>query len=202
MCRLVLPGVRTCSPLEEGIPHAWMGELVVPLLGRRWRGRVQTTVRGGEPPRPPLTTGVSDAGCKAGPRVPTKPDENQQQCSQPTKPRALQFRFISVCVGGGRGGFRTSATAKPELDRRFGNQIKFEAAAERDPPRPLHPAPPQKASRDTAEPGSAVCTSPLPSPCAEVRRGPLGAASRAQDRPLWRGLGVKVKCSGALRTPA
>ena len=28
-CRLVLPGVRTCPPFEEGILHLWMGGLVV-----------------------------------------------------------------------------------------------------------------------------------------------------------------------------
>ena len=27
--RLVLPGVRTCSPSEEGVLHAWTGGLVV-----------------------------------------------------------------------------------------------------------------------------------------------------------------------------
>ena len=31
--RLVLPGVRPCSPVEEGIPHAWVGGLVVHTLG-------------------------------------------------------------------------------------------------------------------------------------------------------------------------
>ena len=44
-CRLVLPGVRTRSPFEEGIPHSWMGGLVVHPLN--WgRGAL------GYPPQP------------------------------------------------------------------------------------------------------------------------------------------------------
>ena len=33
VCRLVLPGVHTCSPFEEGILHSWKGGLVVYQLG-------------------------------------------------------------------------------------------------------------------------------------------------------------------------
>ena len=33
VCRLVLPGVCTCSPFEEGILHLWMGWLHAHLLG-------------------------------------------------------------------------------------------------------------------------------------------------------------------------
>ena len=33
VCRLVLPGARTCSPFEEGILHTWMGGSVVHPLG-------------------------------------------------------------------------------------------------------------------------------------------------------------------------
>ena len=33
VCRLILAGVCTCSPLEEGILHSWKGWLVVHPLG-------------------------------------------------------------------------------------------------------------------------------------------------------------------------
>ena len=33
VCRLVLLGVRACSPFEEGILHAWIGLVAHPL---RW----------------------------------------------------------------------------------------------------------------------------------------------------------------------
>ena len=32
VCRLMLPGARTCSPFEEGILHAWIGGLVAHRL--------------------------------------------------------------------------------------------------------------------------------------------------------------------------
>ena len=51
VCRLVPPGVRTCSPFEEGIRHSWMGVLVVHPLGWGLKG-----VRGGQPARLPHTT--------------------------------------------------------------------------------------------------------------------------------------------------
>ena len=33
VCRLVLPGVRICSPFEEGVLHSSMGGLAVHPLG-------------------------------------------------------------------------------------------------------------------------------------------------------------------------
>ena len=34
VCRLVLPGVRTCSPFGEGVIHVWMGGLGAHTWGR------------------------------------------------------------------------------------------------------------------------------------------------------------------------
>ena len=36
--RLVLPGVRTCSPFEEGILHVWMGGGVDVYFSTPWGG--------------------------------------------------------------------------------------------------------------------------------------------------------------------
>ena len=33
VCRLVLPGVRTCAPFKEGIVHSWIGGLGAHPLG-------------------------------------------------------------------------------------------------------------------------------------------------------------------------
>ena len=41
VCRLVLPGVRTCSPFEEGILRVWIRGLVVHPSGWGGRGRMK-----------------------------------------------------------------------------------------------------------------------------------------------------------------
>ena len=38
VCRLILPGVRTCLPFEERILHSWIGGLVAHLLHWGLRG--------------------------------------------------------------------------------------------------------------------------------------------------------------------
>ena len=58
VCRLVLAGVRTCSPFEEGLLHSWMGGLYIHPLGWKVkRSKKKKTARGGEPARLPLITG-------------------------------------------------------------------------------------------------------------------------------------------------
>ena len=47
VCRLVLPGVSTCSPFEEGILHMWMGGWVVQQLGWGCRGGFTKGLQGG-----------------------------------------------------------------------------------------------------------------------------------------------------------
>ena len=63
MCRLVLPGVRTGSPFEEGILHLGMGGLV--SVGDDMRGMGLTLPNGGCGPCMAITEVNRSTNCRA-----------------------------------------------------------------------------------------------------------------------------------------